>query len=424
MAHRLRENRQLSALAPTGGRQRHRRLRAAACLLGVLLVLPGAGAQTAANEDPTLLLRSEARLLEAVSYLQAGEIDLALRTADALARDVPSFRSAQLLRAQLLAIKAGHPDAHPLPAIDNRLAEQGAARLTALQQEIQRRLQAHLAAPPTDQVPRAFVQIPASVRHAVAIDTSKSRLYLFGNDGQHLRLIADFYISVGQEGVDKRSEGDQRTPLGMYFITRSIPGEKLPDLYGVGALPINYPNDWDRMQGRTGSGIWLHGSPSDEFARLPLASDGCVVLSNPDMEILLQMLDRRTPVLITREIEWAAPDSGPQTSAATAFDAVLQQWQQAWREGDETLLAQLYSEALLASEPLQRRRAAQMRHLQASDFILEEPAIYAWSDTQGQIRIVNLQSRSREFPQGLTLRQYWRLETGNRWVLFSEDVLG
>ena len=34
---------------------------------------------------------------------------------------------------------------------------------------------------------------------------------------------------------------------------------------------------------RTGSGIWLHGTPPDQFARAPLATDGCLVLANPDL---------------------------------------------------------------------------------------------------------------------------------------------
>ena len=30
---------------------------------------------------------------------------------------------------------------------------------------------------------------------------------------------------------------------------------------GDGAFPLNYPNEWDRRLNKTGSGIWLHGTP-------------------------------------------------------------------------------------------------------------------------------------------------------------------
>jgi len=98
--------------------------------------------------------------------------------------------------------------------------------------------------------------------------------------------MTDYYVSQGRYGVNKAKEGDQRTPLGVYYVNARIPGPKLPDFYGTGALPINYPNEWDKRNGRSGSGIWLHGTPSDNFSRPPLSSDGCVVLANPDLQSL------------------------------------------------------------------------------------------------------------------------------------------
>jgi hypothetical protein len=44
----------------------------------------------------------------------------------------------------------------------------------------------------------------------------------------------------------------------------------------------------DARRGKTGSGIWLHGTPPDQFVRAPKATDGCVVLANPDLERMHQ----------------------------------------------------------------------------------------------------------------------------------------
>ena len=52
----------------------------------------------------------------------------------------------------------------------------------------------------------------------------------------------------------------------MYHFTSVLSKSELPDFYGAGALPINYPNEWDRLNGRTGHGIWLHGTPADTYA--------------------------------------------------------------------------------------------------------------------------------------------------------------
>ena len=97
-------------------------------------------------------------------------------------------------------------------------------------------------------------------------------------------LVADYYISLGKNGIEKTREGDQKTPLGVYHVTANLPRKKLTDFYGAGAFPINYPNEWDRRQGRNGYGIWLHGMPSDIYSRPPRASDGCIVLTNQDLE--------------------------------------------------------------------------------------------------------------------------------------------
>ena len=87
-----------------------------------------------------------------------------------------------------------------------------------------------------------------------------------------------------------------------------MPREKLTDFYGRGAFPINYPNEWDKRNGRSGFGIWLHGTPSDTYSRPPRASDGCVVLANPDMDRVGATLQVGiTPVIISNTVEWVAP---------------------------------------------------------------------------------------------------------------------
>jgi hypothetical protein len=54
------------------------------------------------------------------------------------------------------------------------------------------------------------------------MDASRSRLYLFENTDKGLVLVADYYASVGKLGTEKVVEGDQRTPLGVYYITSRL----------------------------------------------------------------------------------------------------------------------------------------------------------------------------------------------------------
>jgi L,D-peptidoglycan transpeptidase YkuD (ErfK/YbiS/YcfS/YnhG family) len=171
-----------------------------------------------------------------------------------------------------------------------------------------------------------------SVQQVVVVDAQKSRLYLLAhkNDGPglgRLHVLFDAYISIGNKGMGKWREGDTKTPAGVYFVQKHMTDFMLPDLYGSGALTLDYPNPLDKQQQRTGSGIWLHGSPSEQYARPPTATDGCVVLANDDMLQLVKLGVRSgTPVLIAEQLKWLnTPLSSTLVKSASGTD-VTKSW--------------------------------------------------------------------------------------------------
>ena len=90
-------------------------------------------------------------------------------------------------------------------------------------------------------------------------------------------------------------------------------------MYGSGALTLDYPSPIDTWQKRTGSGIWLHGSPSSQYARAPTATDGCVVLANDDMTRLVQLgIQPETPVIIVEKLNWLSVSATPDGRSALA----------------------------------------------------------------------------------------------------------
>lgn len=396
----------------------------AACLG---LSTPALASGTTAEQEA----QAEARLVEILAQIERREINQAFRAVAELTQEVPTFRAAQLLYADLLRLRTGS-----LP-IGEQLAQSQAAPSTrnagvadknigpqefyqGLQNELQRRRQAAMDLPPPGMIPSNFLHLSANVRHAIAVDASRSRLYVFSNGPKGLELVSNFYVTVGRNGVNKRTEGDQRTPLGVYFVGRQIPSDRLPELYGKGALTMNYPNDWDRQLGRTGSGIWLHGVPSDQFARVPQASDGCVVLSNPDIGFLMSSIDRRTPVLIAEKLEWVSPQSTQQQHAQDPFMRHIEQWQTAWRQNNTAGLGALYSAELMTNEEVAKRRSRLTAFGPLSKLEVNDLSVYEWQEDAGQIRIVNLHVAKGGTT---TVRQYWRMVQG-QWQIFSEDVLG
>jgi murein L,D-transpeptidase YafK len=86
-------------------------------------------------------------------------------------------------------------------------------------------------------------------------------------------LIADYNICKwsGKLGP-KFTEGDRQAPEGFYTVR---PGQMNPNSSYHLAFNIGYPNAYDRVNGRTGSNLMVHGACS---------SSGCYSMTNEDVE--------------------------------------------------------------------------------------------------------------------------------------------
>ncbi|SHN14444.1 L,D-transpeptidase family protein [Rhizobacter sp. OV335] len=364
----------------------------------------------------------EARLIEVYQLIHDGDARTALARAEALTRDVPNFQLAQLVYGDLLLARRQPLEA--MGAAPPELAASSPDQLAQLRQEATVRLAALTERPPADAVPRQFIDIPPSTRHAIAVDASRSRLYLFANDAKGLRLIADHYVSLGRLGVDKKEQGDQRTPLGAYFITSRLTNQQVAEFYGPGALTLNYPNEYDRRRGKTGGGIWLHGVPPTNFARGPQTTDGCVVLANPDLlRLLREVSPRRTPVVIAPKIEWVARTQVAQERVAA--HAMVEQWRIARSQGDVQKLLGFYSPQFQSgSADLAQWSQMVDKELQATrgrSAELKEMSILSWRDS-GEVLIVTFGEVLSGQLTGPLKRQYWGKESG-QWKIFFEGVI-
>ena len=286
----------------------------------------------------------EDRLSAVFQSIEANKPEDALRRVDALIRDYPNFRLAHLVRGDLLLARA-----RPLETFGNVAKTVPGEKVEGLREEALARLRALRSRPGDDRLPRYVLQLHPEQKHALVVDSRRSRLYVFANDKGLPRLVADYYVTLGKNGMEKTREGDQKTPVGVYHVTANLPRKKLTDFYGAGAFPINYPNEWDRRQGRGGYGIWLHGVPSDVYARPPRASDGCIVLSNPDLESVGRHLQvGLTPVIIADEIEWS--DAAAIENERAALAAAVEQWRADWQNRDTERYLTHYSSRFASRE--------------------------------------------------------------------------
>ena len=385
-------------------------------LLSALLTTPASALENPATAD-------EARLLEALDAIQNREVETALRDIENLTRENPKFRLAHLVHGDLLLAMAGNPPSG-IGAVTTRAGREEAVSLNDLRDEAQVRWRHHQAAPNGDRLPANLLELAPDQRHAVVVDLIASRLYLFENNGNGLKLKKDYYATQGKNGADKQVEGDKRTPLGVYRVTRHIPDEKLPDLYGAGAFPVDYPNEWDRRLGKTGYGIWLHGNPSDTFSRPPRASDGCVTVTNPDFVDIRQWIDvGATPVVIDNGIEWVERTELERRRGE--FHQVLEQWRRDWESLDSERYLSHYSREFSDGR---KDYNAWSRHKQRVngrkkyiEVALQEVSFFGYP-SDGEMMVVDFRQdyRSDNYSGNVKKRQFWKRESDGVWRIVYE----
>ncbi|MGH8806204.1 MAG: hypothetical protein ACREXN_15765, partial [Polaromonas sp.] len=119
---------------------------------------------------------AEARLIEI--YRQIGQANTreALRKAESLVQDHPNFQLAQLVYGDLLA-GLTRP-VRTLGDVPDTTAQAAGPLLAELRQESQLRLRALRERPAPGMVPSQFLALSPRTKHAIAVDTSRSRLYL------------------------------------------------------------------------------------------------------------------------------------------------------------------------------------------------------------------------------------------------------
>ena len=373
--------------------------------------------------DANLDGQAEARLIEIYRLIGQLKTRPALALAEKLVNEHPNFQLAQLVYGDLLT--AQQRPVRMLGNVADTLAESNATQLMELRKESLLRIQALQARPAPGTLPSQFLTLSPQNKHAIAIDTSRARLYLFENTASGMALIGDYYISVGKSGIEKAIEGDLRTPLGIYFVTSNLNPRSLKDFYGSGALPINYPNQLDLKRGKTGSGIWLHGTPPDQFSRAPLSTDGCVVLANPDLERIIRTVQiRTTPVVIAKSLQWVAQHT-LKTDSAT-FEEHFHGWAAAKSSTDVTRLLSWYSPEFSSfGKSLTQWTPTLQGELNKSagrGVQVKDVSYLRWKDASDTM-VVTFAELNRGSAVGVVKRQYWTRQ-GSQWKIFFEGVIG
>jgi len=134
----------------------------------------------------------------------------------------------------------------------------------------------------------------------VLVIKSESRLYLIHKGVE----FASFKVVFGSNPKGhKQQQGDERTPEGFYTLDYKNPNSSY-----YKSIHISYPNAKDFESARKrgvnpGGAIMIHGQRNGYeglsiFAQLFNWTNGCIALTNRDMDVVWQSVNPGTPIEI------------------------------------------------------------------------------------------------------------------------------
>lgn len=134
----------------------------------------------------------------------------------------------------------------------------------------------------------------------VIVIKSKRLLMLMGNG----RIVRSYRVALGKQPAGtKVRAGDQKTPEGSYTLVSRNPKSKF-----FRSMKISYPNDSDVQHAKAigaspGGEIMIHGLPNGlgeigKFHRRWDWTDGCIAVTNYEMDEIWQLVPDGTPIEI------------------------------------------------------------------------------------------------------------------------------
>src|SRR5262249_18886220 len=147
----------------------------------------------------------------------------------------------------------------------------------------------------------ATPQAPPQFADRVVVEKARCSMHLMQN-GQ---VVKTYRVALGQDPIGpKMRQGDSRTPEGVYTV--DFP--RAQSRFNL-ALRVSSPNSQDRQLAVArgvdpGGEIYIHGQPTggvspDRLAQTgPDWTDGCIAVTNPEMQEIWALVKDGTPVEI------------------------------------------------------------------------------------------------------------------------------
>ena len=166
-----------------------------------------------------------------------------------------------------------------------------------------------------------------NIKYLLACNKSDSSLKLYTKDLNNTFILnEDFAAFIGAREGDKQKEGDLKTPIGVYKLIQKL--NDVDSFYGPLAFVTSYPNTYDKLQGKNGSGIWVHGFPLKQ--RRDDYTKGCIAINNTNLKYLDEQIN------VYESLVYIDNTTLPKVSKETLINLLsnLYKWKKAWKEND------------------------------------------------------------------------------------------
>jgi len=373
---------------------------------------------------PSSIKTVESLLIESLELISKGKLDQASTVIDELIVLAPNFKLAHLIRGDILTAYS-----MSIENFGGSAVEINSNKVKELRKEAQRRIKGYLARNENNKLPKFNILPAKKDKYLIYVDMDSSRLFVFQNNDSKYLYLSDYYISIGKKGYGKKFEGDKKTPFGTYFLQKKIQ-RKLTDFYGDGAYPLNYPNEFDRVNKFTGSGIWIHGTPKSTYSRPPEASDGCIVLSNKDLVEIENVLNTPgTPVILSNLsiVHLGLRNEENIKSDQKHLLTSINKWKESWENKNYAEYMNFYSPNASYNKSSYKKWSEHKRTIfkksKSIRVFLNDISIYEYPSTEEQLRIVLFDQdyKSNLIDNKTKKKQIWRNKDGE-WKIIYEGV--
>lgn len=187
--------------------------------------------------------------------------------------------------------------------------------------------------------PDVIIDYNGDSPYILLVEKNVHKIFLLKYESGKRTLVDIYDCKTGKNRGAKREEGDHKTPEGIFFLVRKysrndirrIVGKAEAYQYGEMAFATDFPNHIDQMNGKNGSGIWLHGTDEPFSETSPMDTRGCVVTTNETIKTLSKYIDlQKTPLIIVNTIKFNTKED--HIAQRRKLLGVLKDWRSSWEE--------------------------------------------------------------------------------------------